>query len=311
MRCLVSGRSGFLGRYVVDHAKASGWIIDALGRSRASDISHDLADGPPELPQLGYDVVYHAAGKAHLFPRTEEDKEAFFRVNTQGTANLLTALERQERLPQAFVLVSTMAVYGKERGEAITEEAPREASDPYGLSKIQAEDLALEWGERHGVRIGIVRLPLVAGAGAPGNLGAMISAIRRGRYMGIGGGQAKRSVVLASDVARILPVVAEKGGIYNLTDGHHPTFVEIERAIAGAIGRQAPKHIPLSLASVGARVGDVIVKATGRRFPLTSQALSKMTSTLTFDDSKARRELGWEPAPVLDHVKEWVQYGGN
>src|SRR5690606_7779589 len=145
----------------------------------------------------------------------------------RGTEHLLAALERQARLPEAFVLVSTVAVYGREAGEGLTEATPREAEDPYGLSKRQAEDAVQAWGARHGVRVGIVRLPLVAGTGAPGNLGAMVQAIRRGRYLGIGDGSARRSVVLAADVARVLPAVAERGGTYNLTDGRHPSFAEI------------------------------------------------------------------------------------
>jgi GlcNAc-P-P-Und epimerase len=307
MRCLVSGGSGFLGRHVVSHLRSEGNEVSVLGRSPGSEVVADLGSGIPTLPPAGYDIAFHIAGKAHVVPLTEADRESFFDVNARGTSNLLSALERQATVPGAFVLVSTVGVYGQEAGEGLTEETSHAATDPYGVSKSQAEESVLKWGAQHGVRVGIVRLPLVAGPGAPGNLGAMVQGIRTGRYLGIGDGSARRSVVLAPDVARILPVVAERGGTYNLTDGHHPTFAEIERAIARVLGKSPPRHLPELVAKMGARVGDAVLKTTGVRLPLTSRPLTKMTSTLTFDDSKARQELGWNPRAVVDHAEEWVR----
>lgn len=308
MRCLVTGACGFLGRIVSVELESSGIDVDRLDRSIAPGVySADLVAGAPALPGEGYDSVFHLAGKAHVVPRTDEERQQFFDVNVQGTANLLKALEQQDRLPESFVLVSTVAVYGRDVGEGLNEDTPRDATDPYGLSKRQAEDLVLEWGERNGVVIGIVRLPLVAGSGAPGNLGAMISAMRRGRYAGIGDGSARRSIVNAIDVAAVLPTVGETGGIYHLTDGQHPSFAEIEAAIARALERPMPRRIPFAVAKMGAAIGDAVVKATGKRFPLTTRSLGKMTSTLTFDDAHARAKLGWAPAPVLANAHEWCR----
>lgn len=306
MRCLVTGACGFLGRIVSGELERSGIEVDRLDRSDVPGVhSADLVAGPPDLPGEGYDSVFHLAGKAHVVPRTEEERQQFFDVNVRGTANLLQALDQQARRPESFVLVSTVAIYGRDVGEGLNEDTPRGATDPYGISKRQAEDLVLEWGARNGVITGIVRLPLVAGSGAPGNLGAMISAMRRGRYAGIGDGSARRSIVNAVDVAAVLPTVGKTGGIFHLTDGHHPTFAEIEAAIAEALQRPMPRRIPLGMARVGAAVGDAVVKVTGRRFPLTTRSLGKMTSTLTFDDTRAREKLGWAPRPVMASAREW------
>ena len=56
-----------------------------------------------------YDVVFHAAGKAHSIPKTEAEKQAFFDVNLQGTKNLYAALEKAG-IPTAFIFVSSVAV---------------------------------------------------------------------------------------------------------------------------------------------------------------------------------------------------------
>jgi nucleoside-diphosphate-sugar epimerase len=203
------------------------------------------------------------------------------------------------------VFVSTVAVYGLECGSGLDEGTPRRATDPYGESKKTAEDLILEWGEKNGVTVGIVRLPLAAGAGAPGNLGAMVAALRNGRYLGVGGGDARRSIVLARDVARILPCVAEVGGVYHLTDGHHPSFRELEDALCEALGRPSPKRLPLPVARAAALAGDV-AGGIGLKAPFSSRAMRKMTSTLTFSDEKARTALNWQPARVVDAAAELV-----
>lgn len=308
MRCLITGGTGFVGRAVASCMRAKGLDVDILGRTAApNQVQADLTAGPPELPQHDYDVVFHAAGHAHVVPRSDNDRHQFFLTNRDGTKHLLSALERQDRMPDAFVLISTVAVYGREIGELLDEDTPREAHDAYGLSKRQAEDLVLEWGELRGVRTGVVRLPLVSGPAAHGNLGAMIDAMRRRRYAGIGDGSARRSVVDVGDVAQILNRVAAIGGIYHLTDGVHPSFREIESAIASALDCSLPPRIPLRVARLGAAVGDAVSQIAGAKFPLTSRTLQKMTSTLTFDDSRARRMLGWAPMPVLKNACDWCE----
>ena len=75
-------------------------------------IQANLAKEVPVLDKH-YDVVLHACGKAHVVPKTEAEKQAFFDVNYQGTVNLCSALEKVG-VPKALVFISTVAVYGCE-----------------------------------------------------------------------------------------------------------------------------------------------------------------------------------------------------
>jgi nucleoside-diphosphate-sugar epimerase len=308
-RVLVSGGCGFLGRYVVRRILAAEHQLVSLDLAADRDVDHcvtaDLSEGPPDLSAVAPSTVYHLAGLAHLVPHNDTTRRRFFDVNVRGTRNLFLSLEEAGGLTESLVLVSTVAVYGLEEGEDFEEKTARVATDPYGESKRQAEDLALEWGDKTGVRIGIVRLPLVAGPRAPGNFGAMVTALQRGRYLGVGPGGARRSMVLARDVAQVLPRVAELGGVYHLTDGHHPSFRELEGAICGALNRPEPKRLPMPAARILGLAGDAVT-AVGASFPFNSRALRKMTSTLTFSDEKARRELGWQPTRVVDAAGELV-----
>ncbi|WP_460635323.1 NAD-dependent epimerase/dehydratase family protein [Larkinella harenae] len=294
---LLTGHNGFLGNYLKAGLEEAGYRVVGLGRT-VGDIVCDLATQQPDLSDRVIDLVVHAAGKAHTVPRTEEEKRSFFQVNFDGTLRLLRALEGAKTVPSAFVLISTVAVYGCESGYNISEETGLLGKTPYAESKMQAEEVVQLWCEKHGVRCAILRLPLVVGDPAPGNLGKLVRIIRRGRYVQIGPGSARRSMVLAEDVAQIIPKAAQVGGIYNLTDGVHPSVRELSDAVAQQAGRRLRLIVPFWLARTVARFGDGINFVLGRRFPLDSIALTKITSSLIFTDQRARQKLGWKPNAV-------------
>lgn len=259
----------------------------------SGDIKCDLTQEIPTLSDA--DLVIHSAGKAHAVPKTKSEKREFFDINVKGTENLLKGLEQASSLPKSFIFISSVAVYGMESGTNIDEVYPLNASDPYGLSKIEAEKIVANWCAKNNVICGILRLPLLVGANPPGNLGAMIKGINNGYYFNIGGGTARKSMVMAEDVAAIVPKLAEVGGAYNLTDGYHPNFKELSCHIAKQLQKKAVMNMPSGFAKTLAKVGDVIPK-----FPLNSNKLKKITSDLTFSDDKARTKLGWSPRRVLD-----------
>lgn len=292
---LLTGASGFLGKMI--RTRIFKDAIITLGRDNKSDIICDLSKEVPVLPEV--DLVIHAAGKAHSVPRTDEERQNFFDVNLTGTIHLLEALSKKEQLPKSFLLISSVAVYGLEHGKAIDEKTVLKAEDAYGLSKIKAENVVLKWCKAHDVKCTILRLPLLAGANPPGNLGGMIKGIQRGYYYNIAKGQARKSIVLTTDVADIIPKAAEIGGIYNLTDGYHPSFSELSISISKQLNKKVPGSIPEILAVIIARVGDLL----GERAPINSKKLRKITSDLIFDDSLARIQLGWNPHAVLDGFK--------
>ncbi len=294
---LLTGATGFLGKEL-DKALSSLAVVDTLGRSDGNRIICDLSANTPPLDSA-YDLVIHNAGKAHFVPKTPADAELFFKVNYHGTLNLLRSLEQTPELPKALILISTVAVYGREEGLLLDEKCPLNASDPYGQSKIMAEEAVTKWGKQHGVTIGILRLPLVAGPLPPGNLRKMIDAQRAGYFFHIGQGDARRSMVSASDVAAIIPQVAEVGGVYNLTDQYHPSFAELSGLFSQKLGLRVPYSLPGWLAGLMAKGGDLFALIFKKEAPFSSRSMLKMTSSLTFSDEKAKRLLNWQPQRVL------------
>lgn len=284
---LLTGSSGFLGRYIRRTLEASGRVV-SLGRHAGSGILCDLSVEVPVISIV--DLVVHAAGKAHTVPSNDKEAAEFWSVNYEGTCNLLRALEQAPRLPQCFVFISTVAVYGLDAGKDIPETASLNGSTPYAQSKIAAEREVTDWCSRHQVSCVILRLPLVVGKDAPGNLGKLRTAIQKGHYVRIKGNPARKSVVNAEDIANIIPSLVDKQGIFNLTDGFNPLFSQIEDAISRETGRPVRFSLPVGLLKFVAKVGDYIPM-----FPLDTVRLQKMTFTLTFSDAKARVELGWNP----------------
>lgn len=295
-KLLFTGGTGFLGKNVMSLLQKD-YEVTTCGITSEDMIQANLAKMVPELPQQ-YDIVLHAAGKAHVVPKTEEEKQLFYDINYQGTINLCKALE-QVGVPRALVFISTVAVYGCESGELITEEHPLNGDTPYAKSKVMAEEYLTKWCSEHGVILGILRPSLLAGKNAPGNLGAMVNGVRKGFYMNIAGGKVVKSVLMAEDIARILPLVAEKGGVYNVCDTRQPSFGELSISVARQLGKRKPISIPYWMAWCMAKVGDLL----GSKAPINSYKLSKMTESLTFSNEKARRELGWEPLDVLENYE--------
>jgi nucleoside-diphosphate-sugar epimerase len=292
MEILLTGATGFLGKSIQKSLCCN--KIITLSRENAIinfDLSKGIYNGLPKS-----DIIIHAAGKAHVVPKTELEKQVFFDVNVKGTENLLKGLEQLSVLPRSFVFISSVAVYGLDRGTDISESYNLNAKDPYGLSKVQAEQIVEVWCKENNVICSILRLPLLVGDNPPGNLGAMITAIKKGYYMNVAGGLARKSMVLAEDVAGIISKVAYVGGIYNLTDGFHPNFSELSAHIAQQLNKRKAYNLPSWFVGCLAKTGDLM----GSKFPFNSYKLSKMQSDLTFDDSKAREILGWNPNRVLD-----------
>lgn len=104
---------------------------------------------------------------------------------------------------------------------------------------------------------------------------------------------------MAVEVARLLPVLEDTAGVYNISDGYDPSFGELEMLIALQQGRRKPLAIPYWMAKLMAKCGDVI----GRRAPINSYKLGKIVNPLTFSSKKAQAELNWIPLRVLENFK--------
>ena len=115
-KLLFTGASGFLG-YNIRPLLETSYDVHTIGLTDDDNIKINMANEVPPI-NIHYDVVLHAAGKAHTVPKTEAEKQVFYDVNYIGTIHLCDALEKAG-IPKAFIFISTVAVYGCEFGENI------------------------------------------------------------------------------------------------------------------------------------------------------------------------------------------------
>jgi nucleoside-diphosphate-sugar epimerase len=297
MNILFTGSNGFLGNNVIPHISKD-YKLYSLDLSNA-DFICNISNQVPDFKEFEFDVVFHAAGKAHSIPKNLDEEKIFFDINENGTKNLCLALEKK-KLPDTFIFISTVAVYGLEVGENIDENYPLNGKTPYAKSKINAEFYLKEWCEKNKVKLIILRPSLISGQNPPGNLGDMIKGIKSGKYLNIGKGNARKSVFYAQDFAYIINNAARMNeGVYNVCDSHHPTFYELSEKISLLLGKSKPFSIPLFIAKLLALVGDLM----GSNAPINSLKLSKITNSLTFSNEKIKKELGWEPSDVINNFK--------
>jgi nucleoside-diphosphate-sugar epimerase len=296
MNLLFTGASGFIGENILPILTKE-YSVTTMGLAAKNYYSVNIAMQIPNLDKR-FDLVLHAAGKAHLIAKTEAEKNAFFDVNLHGTKNLCAALEKSG-IPRAFIFISTVAVYGLDYGEEVSEDSPLNGTSAYALSKIQAEQFLIEWCKKHDVILSIIRPSLIAGPNPPGSLGSMVKGIKSGQYLSIAGGTARKSVLMVHDIATLVPLLAANGGIYNVCDTIQPTFRDLELLISKQLNKSLPLSIPYVIVKLFAAVGDLI----GNKSPINSMKLDKITKSLTFSNKRVRMELGWEPTNVLENFR--------
>lgn len=291
---LFTGATGFLGSNVLPLLKEN-YEVETLSMDKDATYKVNLVTDEIRFNRK-YDVVLHAAGKAHVIPRTEAEEKLFYDINFEGTKKLCSALELAG-VPKSFVFISTVAVYGCDIGEMIAESHPLDGTSPYAKSKIMAEEFLQEWCSKKNVVLTILRPSLIAGKNPLGNLGVMIKGIESGKYLSVAGGISRKSVVMACDIAKVLPLCEEKGGVFNICDDSYPSFHQLELLISEQLGKKPPMNIPYWFANCLAHIGNLL----GKKAPINSARLEKIVKSLTFSNSKIKKELGFVPTDVLSN----------
>lgn len=154
-RTLVTGATGFTGRYLVDELIGAGHTVFATGNAAEGGFSeevHYLSGDLSDAVRLSEivarsrpDHVIHLAALAFV---AEDDGEAYYRTNLIGTRHLLEALTSLTDCPRTVLLASSASVYGAGDGRRIVETHPPAPVNDYGVSKIAAELLARTYGDR-------------------------------------------------------------------------------------------------------------------------------------------------------------------
>jgi len=312
---LVTGANGFIGFALCRNLQNGEKHVRATLRDRVDGPWHEAVCmdlGGEIASQIfnGVDTVFHLAGKAHALTETRQEKDEYFRINTEGTRKLLEAAAVAG--VRRFILFSSVKAMGEGGRECQDESVPCHPETPYGESKLAAEKLVLEGG--YVQEPVVLRLSMVYGNSEKGNLPRMIRAIAKGRFPPLPGVANKRSMVHVEDVVRAAMLAAEKpeaiGQTYIVTDGTPYSTRQIYEWICEALGKPVPGwSIPMPVLHALARIGDGIGRLRERRFTFDSDALDKLIGSACYTSAKLERELGFKPARHLrESLPEIVRY---
>jgi nucleoside-diphosphate-sugar epimerase len=245
---LITGAAGFLGSELVRQSVAAGMNVRMLDLKRPRGLpalsfhAVDLRDtGALENCFHGMEAVIHAAGLAHQFRSADVSADAFRTINEIGTANAVRSAVLGG--VRRFLLVSSVAVYGSSPPECDETQECRPVG-PYAISKLNAEQRAIDIAEAARMQLTILRLATVYGEEDPGNLARLIRAIEKGRFVWIGTGSNRKSLIHRDDAARACIVGLQRGEpeteIYNVT-APACAMRDIVQVIAEALGKKIPK----------------------------------------------------------------------
>jgi UDP-4-keto-D-QuiNAc 4-reductase len=302
---LVSGASGFLGRAVTEGLLARGYAVRALVRPgsgpAAAGATPVRADGLHDRASLaralaGVEAVVHLAARVHVMRDPSPDPLAQFRrVNVEGTRALLEETVRAG--VGRFLFASSVKALGEGGETPWDDRTPAAPTDPYGISKLEAEEVVRALGGAAGVHAPILRLPLVYGPGVRANFLRLMRAVDRGVPLPFGAVRNRRSLAFSGNVAAAVVralEVPEANETFLFSDGEDVSTPELVRGLAAALGRRARLlPVPPALFRAAGRAGDALRNFVP--FPLTSAAVERLLGSLVVDSSRFRARTGFTP----------------
>lgn len=301
MKLLVTGANGFIGRAVSARAVTDGHdAVLAARRPLESPIAPTVVVGEigPATdwrPALnGVEVAVHLAARAHVMHDRVKDRLAAFRaVNVEGTRVL--AEQAATAGVRRLVFVSSIKVTGEtSHGRPLNESDPTRPTDPYGISKLEAEHALWKVASATGIEVVVVRPVLVYGPGAGGNLQRLLHLVHLGVPLPLASVENRRSLVGVGNLSALLLAAATHpsvaGEVFLAADSPAISTATLVRLLAEGVGRPARLlSVPPALLFFGARMFRA------------SAAANRLLGSLEVDAGKARRLLGWAPETSLEN----------
>lgn len=305
MTMLITGASGFVGSAVFRYFQTQAIPVCPVFRNTDSarltgvDLEQSAiiptlaADTDWSAVLQGVQVVVHCAARAHVSCEAEIDPLAVFRaVNVDGTVNL--ARQAVAAGVRRFVFISSIGVNGGQTFvKPFTPNDIPKPQEPYAQSKWEAEQALMQLAKHTGLELTIIRPPLVYGAGAPGNFGKLLSAVKSEKWLPLGCVHNRRTLIALDNLVNLIAVCAvhpkAAGQVFLAGDAEDVSTTDLLRGLGSAMGKPAKLlPIPVGLMLTGA---GLLGKAA---------LVKKVCGDLQVDISKTRELLGWQPPINLD-----------
>ena len=319
-KVLVTGATGFLGKYVVEELVEHGYQVRAFGRNSkvgrslentsVSFFQGDLtnADDVTEACKE-MDLVVHAGALSTVWGPWED----FYQANVLGTKYILEACRQTDI--QRLVYVSSPSIYAAPKDQLAIKEsdAPEENNlNNYIRSKLASERLFKDYPDVPSI---ILRPRGLFGIGDTSILPRVINLSQKLGIPLIGDGRQLMDMTCVENVALAIRLAIEapeaKGEVYNITNGEPRAFRDLlEESLTGLGYPIKYRKIPASLLSGIASSLEFLYKSLNlkREPPLTRYTYYLLRYSQTLDISKAERELGYRPKiSISEGIEQYVQ----
>lgn len=302
---LLTGASGFVGRAIAQRLALEGFQTNSILRSYNSEVSKygkvsvvtDFRDELSWQKSIGEaKVVIHCAARVHVMNDRSSDPLAQYRaVNVEGTL----ALARQAAIAgvKRFIFLSSIKVNGEAtvQGNAYRPDQKPEPQDPYGISKMEAEEELKSLAKDSGLEVTIIRPVLIYGPGVKANFHSLMGLLSRGLPLPLGAIPNKRSLVALDNLVDLVMTCIDHPAAANETflvsDGEDLSTSDLLYRLGLALGRPSRLiPIPVGLLQLGA--GLIGKKALAQR----------LCGSLQVDITKTRTLLGWTPVISVDEA---------
>ena len=309
MKVLITGATGAVGPIVVKEACAAGYVIRTLSldpplegmwKDSVEICLGDVTDKQDVQSAMeGVESVIHMAALLHIVNPAPDLEEKYNRVNVGGTKTIIE--EAIKARVKRVVLFSTIAVYGPSDGYVLNKMSPAQPETFYAQTKRTAEQIVLNARGADGQPLGtVLRLGAVYGSRIKGNYERLTHALARNRFIPIGNGLNRRTLIYDKDVGSAAALAvshpAAAGQVFNVTDGGFHTLNEIIESICAALGRKQPRlSLPAGLTRTLVGIVEKGSHTIGLNPPVTREMIDKYTEDIAVDGSLIQKELGFIP----------------
>jgi len=311
-RIFLTGVSGFIGAALACVTHEKGFIIRGGVRSKSDSIPsfvEQIAVGniiPSTNWQMGLDgsdIVIHLAARVHIMQDTAKNPlSEFRRINTEATLNL--ARQAVASNVKRFIYLSSIKVNGEltSHGVPFTPDDDCVPTDPYGLSKYEAEQGLLALAQQTGMEVVIIRPPLVYGPGVKANFASMMKWMDKPVLLPFSAIYNQRSLVALDNLVSFISLCADReksplavNQVFLISDGEDVSTTQLLRKVRQALHLQSPSGTKARLVPVPVSIMTFFAKLLGK-----GDMVNRLFGSLQVDSSKASELLGWEPVITMD-----------
>ncbi|KJR41122.1 nucleoside-diphosphate-sugar epimerase [Candidatus Magnetoovum chiemensis] len=306
---LVTGANGFIGHRLCDKLSTAGYAVKGLVRRlpqeqekpisenvelyRVNDIENDTSWAQP-LSRI--DCIVHLAARVHVMDdKSKYPLIEYRKANLNATNALLDCAARLG--VQRFIFISTVKVHGDTTYETPFDEHSKPApTDPYGISKLEAEESIRARAENIGIEYTIIRAPLVYGPSVRANFLTLLKLIALGLPLPFGAIENLRSFIYLDNIvdALIKSIQHRKAAneTFLVSDGEDVSTPTLIKMIANAMGKRKPLLIPVPCFAL-----QIIGSLSGKK-----EQVNRLINSLQIDSTKIQRLLHWQPPYTMEEA---------